>query len=80
MIKMLTITETTEVIHVYHTLGLCIKRDLSNVHNNTRSTQHEWCIMVQEPPAANVPEILVCLDCCVLLDFGLLSSISITGY
>ena len=56
-------------------LGLVSKKRLVNVHNNTRSTQHEWCIMVQEPPAANVPEILVCLDCCILLDFGLLSSI-----
>ena len=52
------------------------KKRLVNVHNNTGSTQHEWCIMVQEPPAANVPEILVCLDCGVLLDFGLLGHIS----
>ena len=52
------------------------KKRLVNVHNNTGSTQHEWCIMVQEPPAANVPEILVCLDCGVLLDFGLLGRIS----
>ena len=29
MIKMLTITETIEVIQVYHTLGLCLKRDSS---------------------------------------------------
>ena len=57
-------------------LGLVSKKRLVNVHNTTGSTQHEWCIMVQEPPAANVPEILVCLDCGVLFDFGLLGRIS----
>ena len=74
MIKMLTITETRSHTAVPY-FGLVSKERLVNVHNNTRSTQHESCIMIQEPPAADVPEILVCLDCCILLNFGFLSSI-----
>ena len=69
MIKMLTITETrSHTVAPY--LGLVSKKRLVNVHNNTWSTQHEWYIIVQELPAANVPEILVCLDCCILLNFA----------
>ena len=71
MIKMLTITETRCHTAVPY-LGFVSKKRRINVHNNTRSTQHEWCIMIQEPPAANVPEKLVCLDCCILLSFGFL--------
>ena len=56
-------------------LGLVSKKRLVNVHNNTWSTQREWCIMIQEPPAANIFEVLVSLDCCILLNFGFLSSI-----
>ena len=74
MTKMLTITETRSHTGVPY-FGLVSKERLVNVHNNTRPTQHEWCIMIQEPPAADVPEILVCLDCCILLNFGFLSSI-----
>ena len=71
---MLTITETRSHTAVPY-LRLVSKKRPVNVHNNTWSTQHEWCIMIQELPAANVPEILVCLDCCILLNFGFLSSI-----
>ena len=34
-------------------LGFVSKKRLVDVHN-TRSTQHEWCIMIQKPPVALV--------------------------
>ena len=74
MIKVLIITETRSHTAVPY-LGVVSKKRLVNVHNNTWSTQHEWCIMIQELPAANAPEILVCLDCCILPNFGFVSSI-----
>ena len=55
--------------------GLVTKQRFVNLYNDSRATEHEGCIL-EKTPAANISEVLVCLDGTLLLYLGLLSSIT----
>ena len=55
--------------------GLVTKQRFVNLYNESRATEHEGCIL-EKTPAANISEVLVCLDGTLLLYLGPLSSIT----
>ena len=67
------LTVVTDLRTTY--LGLVTKQRLVNLYRHTWPSKLQWCILVQKPPAAHIPAVLVGLDGCLPVHFSLLSSI-----